>query len=199
MGAAALAATGLVRSAPPKPHMGLPIGPLSLDQMTRDTWGIYDPLPIAKIGPAANETCYQHKFYKSPLTPQELLPPFGFVTQTLRITPGSLLYGMYLPSLLSSSPAFQAPLWNIQITDKSGTEDYTIFDQPIPAYFLANARFTYQTNLPFPVPGQFGSSPNLFPEPYAITGNGLLLVQLWETSGKTQRVEAVFGVLELTS
>ena len=197
--AGALAPPGLVRAKAPPDHLGLPIGPLSLDAMTRDTWGIYDPLVIAKLAPAAQQPCYQHKFYKSPLTPQEVLPPFGFVTQTLRITPGSLLYGIYLPSLLSSNPAFQAPFWNIQITDKSGTEDYNLFDQPIPAFFLANARVTYQTNLPFPNPGQYGSSPNLLAEPYPITGNGLLLIQLWETSGHTQRVEAVFGVLELVS
>jgi hypothetical protein len=165
--------------------------------MTRDTWGIYDPLIIAKLGPAAIESCYQHKFYKSPLTPQEVLPPFGYISQTLRITPGSLLYGLYLPSLFSSSPAFMGPPWNIQVTDKSGSEDYNLFDKPIPAYFLSNARVTYQTNLPFPVPGQYGSAPNFLAEPYAITGNGLILVQLWETSGQTQRVEAVLGVLEL--
>jgi hypothetical protein len=191
----------LVRARAPQPHLGLPIGPLSLDQMTRDTWGIFDPLVIAKLGPLAQMDCYQHKFYKSPLVTQEVLPPFGYITQTLRITPGSILYGIYLPAL-----TFVAPLWNIQITDKSGTEDYTLFDQPTPAFFLANLRITYQSNLPpappppaAPTRQAFGSSPWFFSDPYAITGNGLLLVQLWETSGQTQRIEVVFGVLELVA
>lgn len=193
-----LPAPGLVRAAPPKQQLGIPIGPLSLDQMTRDTWGIFDPLVIAKIGPAAEQTCYQHKFYKSPLTPQEVLAPFGFVTQTLRITPGSLLYGVYLPATFQT---LAAPLWNLQITDKSGSEDYNLFDVPTPAYFLANFRYTYQSVLPFPSAGgrsgQVGSFPYLFAEPYAITGNGLLLIEIWESSGVTQRVELVLGVLEL--
>jgi hypothetical protein len=190
----------LVRAAPPKPHLGIPIGPLSLDQMTRDTWGIFDPLVIAKLAPLANEDCYQHKFYKSPLVTQEVLPAFGFVTQTLRITPGSILYGVYLPSIQLLTPqqtGFAGPSWNLQITDKSGSEDYNIFDQPVPAFFLSNMRITYQSALPFPAVGQFGSSPYLFSDPYAITGNGLLLVQIWETSGQRQRIECVLGVLEL--
>ena len=193
-----LPAHGLVRSGPPKQQLGLPIGPLSLDQMGRDTWGIFDPLVVAKLGPLAQERCYQHKFYKTPLSSQEVLPPFGFVTQTLQITPGSLLYGVYLPALFTT---FQAPLWNIQIVDKSGAEDYQLFDQPIPAFFLANYRITYQGTLPFPSAlgrtGQVGSAPSLFDEPYAITGNGILLIQIWESSGVTQRIECVLGVLEL--
>jgi hypothetical protein len=197
-GAGALAANaqpGLVRAAPPKQQLGLPIGPLSLDQMTRDTWGIFDPLVIAKLGPAANEDCYQHKWYKSPLTPQEVLPPFGFVTQTLRLTPGSLLYGVYCPAI-NPVTAFAGPAWNIQITDKSGTEDYNLFDQPIPAFFLSNLRLTFQGTSMNPAGPLFGSFPYLFADPYPITGNGLLMVQIWETSGATQRVECVLGVLE---
>lgn len=191
---AAIAAPGLVRSAAPPPHLGLPIGPLSLGQMTRDQWGLFDPLVIAKLGSLAQMPCYQHKFYKSPLTPQEVLPGFGFVTQTLRITPGSLIYGVYLPSFANNV----APPWNIQITDKSGTEDYNLFDQPIPSFFLANMRITYQSNLQFSG-NAFGSDVCFFPDPYPSTGNGLFLVQLWETSGSTQRIECVLGVLELVS
>jgi hypothetical protein len=198
--AGALAAPGLVRAAPPKRQLGIPIGPLSLDQMTRDTWGIFDPLVIAKIAPAANETCYQHKFYKFPLTPQEVLPAFGFVSQTLRITPGSLIFGVYLPAIQLFTPqqtGFAGPQWNVQITDKSGKEDYNLFDQPIPAFFLSNMRMTYQSNLAFPSIGQFGTFPYLFSDPYAVTGNGLFLVQVWETSGAQQRIEGVLGALEL--
>lgn len=193
--AGALAAPGLVRAGPPKLALGLPINPLSLDQMTRDLWGIFDPLAIARLSPAGQEPCYQHKFYKTPLVSQEVLPAFGFVTQTLQITPGSLLYGIYLPALAST---LAAPIWNIQLTDKSGPVDYDLFDQPMPAFFLANMRFTYQSALPFPSSGQFGSSPYLFADPYPITGNGLILVQIWETSGAQQRIECVIGALELT-
>jgi len=193
--AGALSSHGLVRAAAPKPVLGLPISPLSLDQMTRDLWGQFDPLAIARLSPTAQERCYKHKFYKTPLTSQEVLPAFGFVTQTLQITPGSLIYGIYLPALANS---FQAPFWNIQITDKSSTEDYDLFDQPIPAFFLANMKFTYLSALPFPSAGQFGSAPNLFADPYAVTGNGLFMIQIWETSGVQQRIECVLGVLERT-
>lgn len=198
MSSAALPGAGLVRAAPPKPMLGIPVSPLSLDAMTRDTWGIFDPLAIARIAPLAQEPCYQHKFYKSPLLSQEVVPAFGYVTQTLQITPGSIFYGIYLPSLISSSPAFMAPSWNMQITDKSGSADYTLFDKPIPAFFLANTRFTYQSAMPLPTTsGQYGSAPNLLAEAYPITGNGLLLIEFWETSGAQQRIECVLGVLEL--
>lgn len=185
----------LTRAAAPIRTVGLPISPLQLDQLGRDVWGSFDPLAMAALGPLAQEKCYQIKFYKTPLSSQEVLPPFGFVTQTLQITPGSILYGIYLPATL---PNFQAPFWNIQITDKSGPEDYNLFDQPLPSYFLSNSRITYQSALAFPAVGQFGSAPYLLSKPYAITGNGLLLTQIWETSGSTQRIECVLGCLELT-
>lgn len=174
--------------------VGLPIGPLSLDQMTRDVWGAYDPLSIALLAPLSQERCYQPKFYKAPLSSQEVVPAFGFVTQALQITAGSILYGIYLPATL---PNFQAPFWNLQVTDKGGVEDYDLFDQPLPAFFLANSRVTYQSALTFPAAGQFGSFPNLLSQPYPITGKGLLLMQFWETSGSQQRIECVLGVLEL--
>lgn len=175
-------------------HVGLPISPLSLDQLTRDYWGSFDPLIIALLAPLAQEKCYQPKFYKTPLSSQEVLPAFGFVTQNLQLTPGSIFYGFYLPATL---PNFQAPNWNIQITDKSGTEDYDLFDQPMPAFFIANSRVTYQSALAFPAVGQFGSAPCFLAQPYPITGNGYLLTQIWETSGSQQRIECVLGVLEL--
>lgn len=178
-----------------RPHeVGLPISPLQLDQLTRDVWGSFDPLAIALLAPLAQQKCYQPKFYKAPLSSQELVPANGFVTQALQITAGSIFYGIYLPTVLLN---FQAPLWNVMITDKSSTEDYDLFDQPLPAFFIANARVTYQSALAFPSTGQIGSSPYLLAQPYPITGKGLLLMQFWETSGFQQRIECVLGCLEL--
>jgi hypothetical protein len=41
-----------------------------------------------------------------------------------------------------------------------------------------------------------GSFPDLFDSPYPVVGDGLFLVELWESSGAVQRIELVFGVLE---
>ena len=41
--------------------------PLSLDQLTRDIWGAYDPIVIAQLAPLAAENCYQPRFTKVPL------------------------------------------------------------------------------------------------------------------------------------
>jgi len=43
---------------------------------------------------------------------------------------------------------------------------------------------------------RMGTFPNLLNLPYPVVGDGLFLVELWETSGAPQRVELVFGVLE---
>lgn len=186
----------LTRAAAPAKPVGISISPLQLSQMARDVWGSFDPLIMAKLAPLAQERCYQHKFYKTPLSSQELVPAFGFITQALQLTPGSIFYGIYLPGL---GGTFQAPFWNLQITDKSGPHDYDLFDQPLPAYVLANSRVTYQSGANFPLSsGQYGSDPYFLAQPYPITGNGLLLTQIWETSGAQQRIEIVLGVLELT-
>lgn len=178
----------------PPQHAGLPISPLSLDQLTRDVWGSYDAYAIAHLAPLAQEACYQPKFYKAPLSSEEVLPAFGFVQQGLQITPGSILYGFYLPS---DPPNFQPPQWNLQIKNQdTGVE---LWDVPIPSFFIANFRVTYQSALAFPATGQTGSAPNLLCSPYPITGSGLLLVSIWETSGAQQRIELVLGVLELVA
>jgi hypothetical protein len=41
-----------------------------------------------------------------------------------------------------------------------------------------------------------GSFPNLLSSPYPVVGDGLFLVELWESSGAVQRIELLFGVLE---
>ena len=43
---------------------------------------------------------------------------------------------------------------------------------------------------------RIGSFPNLLDLPYPVVGDGLFLVEFWETSGAAQRVELVLGVLE---
>ena len=64
----------------------------------------------------------------------------------------------------------------------------------MPSYFLSNVKptqlqFLWTTNY-------FGSFPNLLDAPYPVVGNGLFLVEIWETGGLAQRIELVFGCLE---
>ncbi len=168
-----------------------PISPLSLDGMTRDYWGSYDAAIIAQLAPLCENDCYQPKLYRAPSVPAELMQggtQSGYASYGLKITPGSIIYGFYLPP---SGPLTPLPgQFNVQVRDQSLKMDW--FDQPIPSYFLANAKLSYLSVAQNVV----GAFPNLLGAPVPVVGNGLFLVQIWETSGVQQRIELVFGVLE---
>lgn len=161
--------------------------PLSLSQWVRDLWGRYDASVIAQLAPLAEEKCYQPKFYKAPAIGQEVMSAKSYVPYGLKITPGSIVYGLYLPCL----PATNAPpQFSVQITDQS--LEHSFWSEAIPSNFIANSLGTCQSvNVE-----QKGSFPHLLSAPYPVTGEGLFLVELWETSGAQQRIELVMGVFE---
>lgn len=170
-----------------------PISPLSLDSFVRDCWGAFDPAAIAQIAPLAENDCYQPKIYRAPALSNEVLPANGYASYGMKIAPGALIYGFYLPPIQieRNLPA----QFNVQIRDESLKHFW--FDQPVPSYFLANDKPTYLSAANDGVNGSvIGSFPNLLVSPYPVVGNGLFLVELWETSGVAQRIELVFGVLE---
>lgn len=169
----------------------LPLSPLSLDALTRDYWGHYDAYAIATLAPLAYESCYQPKMYKAPAEANELIPGKGYSAYGLSITPGSLIYGFYLPALLSSSAP---PQWNVQIKDEALNR--RLWDDPIPSVLIANLKPTYLGQLAFPTAGYVGAFPNLLCAPYPVVGKGTFYVELWNPTANQQRVELVIGVLE---
>ncbi len=179
--------------------MNLPISPLSLDALTRDTWGSFDAAAIRQLAPLADDLCYRPKLYKSPDSPSEVMPANGYVSHGLKITPGSLIYGFYLPAEVVQAPlsgggtflnAVTPPQFNVQITDAS--LGHKLFDEPVPSLFLANFKPTYYSAI-FALAGSF---PSLLCSPYPVVGSGLFMVELWNTAGAQQRVELVIGTLE---
>jgi hypothetical protein len=175
---------------PASAPLQFPISPLVLDQLSSAWWGHYDSLAIAQLAPLADECCYLPKVYKAPDTPHEVVAAFGYVSLGLKITPGSIIYGFYLPA---SPITFLPPQYNVQVTDVSLHHEW--FDEPVPSALLGNFQPTYLS-----AQGDFtGSSANLFNCPYPVVGNGMFLVEIWETSGSQQRIELCFGVLEVVS
>ncbi|HXU79231.1 MAG TPA: hypothetical protein VN794_21815 [Methylomirabilota bacterium] len=171
----------------------LPVSPLSLNQLTRDYWGQYDPAIIAQLSMLANDPCYQIKFYKAPADDQEVVPAYGYVTYGMRVTPGSLIFGFYLPMVVDTeSPTLSAPpQFTVQITDVS--LEHKWWDEPVASIFLSNFKPTYQSDVTL----NMGSFPNLMCAPYPVVGSGQFDVEIQETSGAEQRIELVFGVLEV--
>lgn len=168
-----------------------PISPLSLDGLTRDLWGAFDSAAIAQLAPLAENDCYQPKVYRAPALSNEVIPAKGYASYGLKIAPGAIIYGFYLP--FQSSVNRLPPAFNVQITDQSLKMKW--WDEPIPSYFLANAKPT-QIQITASV-SYFGSFPNLLDSPYPVVGTGLFLVELWNTSvDASQRIELVFGVFE---
>ena len=165
-----------------------PISPLSLDSLTRDYYGSFDASIIAQLAPLSENTCYQPKIYRAPAVSNEVLAANAFQSHGLKITPGAIIYGYYLSPLVETNGL--PPAFNLQIRDESLKMDW--FDQPIPSYFVANAKPTY---ISFSQ-NMMGVFPNLLDSPYPVVGVGLFAVQFWETSGSSQRIELVFGCLE---
>lgn len=172
-----------------------PVSPLSLNQLTRDYWSHYDPTIVAQLAALANDPCYQAKFYKAPADDQEVFAAYGFVTYGMRITPGSIIFGFYLPCVPETgvdTPTLSAPVrFTVQITDVS--LQHKFFDQPVASILLANYKPEYQSNITTNV----GSFPNLLCAPHPVTGSGQFDIEIQETGGQPGRIEFVLGVLEV--
>jgi hypothetical protein len=169
----------------------LPMSPLSLNQLTRDLWGSFDAAAIAQLAGLAEDDCYQIKFYKAPADNQELFAGYGYVPYGMRVTPGDLLFGIALPVMVQEEDPYIAPPFTVQIRDESLQHDW--FDDPLASYFLANYKPEYQSNFNL----YTGSFWNLFDVPYPVVGSGLFMVEIQSTSPDPQRIELVFGALEV--
>jgi hypothetical protein len=159
----------------------LPISILSLDQLTRDYWGSFDPAVIAQLSPLANEECYQPKIYKAPSEAEELMGDKDYVAYGLKMTPGSIICGIFL----DTSEAFA-----VQITDQ--TLKHKFFSEPVNSIFVSN-NHPVAFALAAPV---VSNAANLLDAPHPVTGDGLFLVEIWNNSGSTERIQVVFGALE---
>ena len=182
----------------------LALSPLELDPLTRPYYGQHDAYCIAQLAPLAKRLdCYTIKFYKAPASSDELIPAFGYVACGLHITPGALIFGFFLPALVSTS---NPPAFNVQITDtnfKIEGKPYTFWDQPVPSIFLGNYKPSYLTADPLQAGGLIASFPTLFDAVHPVVGDGVFLFEFWDTTGGTagpagsaQRLELVIGVLE---
>lgn len=169
------------------------MNPLKLDQFTREVWSEYDAYAIAQIAPLLNDPCNRPKFYVCPdlqsnnlsgsTQPSLTQPSFsvggtpgiaagGYIEYGLSITPGSVIIGSMLFSTAPSS-------FMVQLTDVS--LDHEIFDQPVPAWFLANAK---------------GDFPNIWDTPHPVVGSGLLRCEFWNQSADSQIIQLVLVVLD---
>jgi hypothetical protein len=179
----------------------IPISPLQLDCLTRDYYGHWDAYAIGQLAPLARRTdCYQPKLYKAPASQDELIGANQYASCGLHITPGSLIFGFYLPALVSTS---LPPAFNVQITDVALKHKF--WDEPIPSIFLGNYKPSYLTADALQSGGLIGSFPSLLCTPHPVVGEGLFLFEFWDTTGGTsgpqgsaQRLELVVGVLEAT-
>ena len=79
----------------------------------------------------------------------------------------------------------------MQITDQSLEHEW--FDDPVSSLFLANYKPTNQSLTSL----SLGSAANLLAAPYPVVGSGLFMVEIQSTSSNQQRIELVFGVLEV--
>jgi len=165
-----------------------PVSPLSLDCLTRDTYGSFDAAIIAQLAPLAENDCYEPKIYRAPAVSDELFAANQYQSFGLKITPGAIIYAFYLPI----DPRTNLPgQFNVAIRDESLKMLW--YDEPVASYFLANNKPTFLSSSDAHV---MGCAPSFLDAPYPVVGNGLFLVELWETSGSAQRIELVFGVLE---
>lgn len=181
------------------------VGVLSTDQLVRDLWGNYDAPVIAILAQLANDPCYTQKFYKAPADDQEVFQPLEYKEYGMKVTPGSLIYGIYQPFPINTFSSSVSPVfapYTVQVHDDS--LDRNLFDDSISCLFLQNYKPTFQanfTNARAVDPGDAirnqGSFPNLLCYPYPVVGSGIFTVQMQSISNLVERLELVFGVLEI--
>ena len=155
------------------------INSLKLDPFTRALWGEFDAYAIAQLEALLNDRCYTPRLYVAPDLASNLLenaPPGilanGYAEYGLTITPGSIIIGAYLFGTATTS-------FMLQITDMS--LDHAIYDQPVPAWFLQNAK---------------GDFPTLWDTPHPVVGEGLFRMEFWNQLSTPQIIQITLAVLE---
>ncbi len=160
------------------------VNTLKLDPFTRALWNEYDAYTIAQLESLAYDPCFRPKLYvapdlqsnnlgaSTPGVPGTAGPGSNYVEYGLEITPGSLIVGSILYSTAPTS-------FMVQLTDVS--LNHSIFDQPVPAWFLANAK---------------GDFPNLWDTPMPVVGSGLYRCEFWNQLTTPQLIFLVLLTLE---
>lgn len=189
----------------PKPGLlTVPVGPLSLDQLTRDTWGSIDACCIAQMAELARQDCYTQKFYKAPADGQDSFNAYDYIPYGMQITPGSFIFGIALPMNASTDPVldtnFAPPQFTVQIRDQNLGRD--LFDDPIGSLFLSSYKPTCLNQYPAAAvnnvtPILAGSFWHLLEHPYPVVGDGMFMIKIQESSGFAQRIQLIVGVFEV--
>ena len=153
------------------------VNTLKLDPFTRSVWGEYDAWVIAQLDALMYDPCYRPRLYVTPDSTSNNLfsatpgvPASGYVEYGLQITPGSIIVGNFLggdPATWQtegSGPVVTYNPFNFlwRMTDVSMS--LKLWDDPLPAWFFANAK---------------GDFPNLWDSPYPVTGDGLFNCEFW--------------------
>lgn len=170
----------------------LAISPIQLAQQARDYWGHYDAYIASQLAAIGCDKCYQPKFYKAPASADEYMQPGASVQYGLKITPGSLLLATCLPA---DPVTGSAPPFIVQVRDQSLRHNF--WDEPIPSFFLGNAKLCGLSANPLLLNGAILSEPNWFPKPYPVVGDGAFMCSFWKPGSVALRVELVFFVAEV--
>ncbi len=181
------------------------INTLKLDPFTRAVWGEFDALAIAQIEPMLHDPCYTPRLYVTPDSTSNNLfaatpgiAASGYAEYGLQITPGSVIVGNFLGGPSWSYPILTTDgvtvtynpysfLWRMTALDGPNGKPYAIWDDPVPAWFFANAK---------------GDFPNLWDSPYPVVGNGLFNCEFWNTATNSsgvyipQIIQVILCVLE---
>ncbi len=183
------------------------INPLKLDPFTAAVWGEFDAVATAQYEPLLNDPCYRPKLYVTPdstsnnLFETETPPgiaPNSYVEYGLQIVPGSIVLGNFLfgnsfswqtsgtGPVITYNP-FQF-LWRMTQIDGPDGKPHKLWDDPIPAWFFANAK---------------GDFPNVWDTPLPVVGSGLFNCEFWNaaassdgTVDQTQIIQVILCVLE---
>lgn len=155
---------------------------LSLFPAFLDFWGYYDAEILPTLAPLDHNNCYKPRLYNAPGVDQGVLAQGAYLQYSLKITPGSLIWGFFQGNISGA-----APYYAVQITDIS--TGHKFWQSPISNQFVENS-----LNLNFP---------SLLNTPYPVVGSGLFDVEFWADVTNTGsgagpvRVYLIIGVAEV--
>jgi hypothetical protein len=158
------------------------INSLSLFPSFLDFWGYYDAEILPVLAPLDHNHCYKPRIYNAPPVDLGVLAQGAYLQYSLKITPGSLIWGFYQGNLSGSDPAYA-----VQITDIA--TGHKLWQSPVSNRFVSNG-----LNLNFP---------SLLCSPYPVVGSGLFEVEFWADVTNTGsgaglvRVYLIIGVAEV--
>jgi hypothetical protein len=147
------------------------VSSLALNSSWRDYFGMWNPFVEPQLAPLELSLCHAPRVAVLPELLEAVFPAGGKMQYNFHLVPGSLIFGMYVPSGDFNTDGTVS----VQLTDNNLKHQF--FQEPLSSDQICSTP-------PFAAEGYFPPF-MLLPTPHPVVGDGFFTFEAWGTPGNT--------------